>query len=613
MFLKQLQQKVYQGLLASNLVLITSFSLPLYSQQSGDEDFLASLPDQYKKRIELQEQNDSAEVEMLFNSNTSIETNKAILYRLKEELQLLEESFEQDKKNTNELERFGDKFFKTVQSSFMPINNANPGRDYAVGPGDSFTILLTGADSSELKDVFVERNGSIFIKGVGSLNINGKTVVEVEKLMQDFISSKRVGVSSSISLSKMRDKQILVVGASKNPGIYTVSGSSSILSVISVSGGIAKNGSYREILQRRNGKTIAVFDLYDVFINGNMPTHNLISGDSILIKPINSLIPVTGGINFPALFEITNQDNLTSLLEYAGGFSADHHGFDFIEIMQLQSSGYEAIRLPHSDISSYKITPRDAVLVPSFQSELQVEKAITIQGMVNKPGTYLIKEGEKLSEIIKKAGGYKSNAYIYGSSLFRQNVKDQEEYFAQRKFLDSIKFIVSSIGKPGVNITPQALEFLETELKTTPYLGRVVTEFDLDKISIDPARDTQLLDKDMIVIPPLQRVVFLFGDLKNPITLRYEPGFTIKDYLKQAGGFGKSATNNLLVINPNGVSSLYKGTILPFSRQTDIYPGSIIYAPNDTGKLDGVMYVSTIAPILSSLALAAASLNSISD
>ena len=126
MFLKQLQQKVYQGLLASNLVLITSFSLPLYSQQSGDEDFLASLPDQYKKRIELQEQNDSAEVEMLFNSNTSIETNKAILYRLKEELQLLEESFEQDKKNTNELERFGDKFFKTVQSSFMPINNANP-------------------------------------------------------------------------------------------------------------------------------------------------------------------------------------------------------------------------------------------------------------------------------------------------------------------------------------------------------------------------------------------------------------------------------------------------------------------------------------------------------
>ena len=46
MFLKQLQQKVYQGLLASNLVLITSFSLPLYSQQSGDEDFLASLPDQ---------------------------------------------------------------------------------------------------------------------------------------------------------------------------------------------------------------------------------------------------------------------------------------------------------------------------------------------------------------------------------------------------------------------------------------------------------------------------------------------------------------------------------------------------------------------------------------
>jgi len=613
MILRPSNQTIYKPLFFACIGLIINFSSFAFSQSNMDEDFLGSLPDTYKKRIELKENTSSNEVEKLFNADTSLETNRAILYRLKEELKLLEESFDQDEPSVRELERFGDKFFRTVQSSFMPINNPNPSRDYSVGPGDRFSILLTGADSAILDDITVERDGSISIKGAGKVNVNGKTLAQAEELITEFISQKRVGVSSFVSLSKMRDKQILIVGASKNPGIYTVSGTSSILSVITASGGIAENGSYREIVHKRDGKIIAIYDLYDVFINGNMPTNNLISGDSILIKPINSLIAITGGINFPALFEITEKDNLESLIDYAGGFSSDHYGFDYIEIMKFQNSGYETVQLSHQDITNYQLNPRDAVLVPSFKNDFQVEKSVSVQGMVNNPGTYFIKDGEKLSELIKRAGGYKSNAYLYGASLFRQNVREQEEYFAQRKFLDSIKFIVSSIGKPGVNITPQALEFLETELNTTPYLGRVVTEFDIDKISIDPSVDTQLLNQDSIFIPPLQRVVFLFGDLKNPITLRYEPGFSIKDYLDQAGGFEKSATKNLLVIDPNGVSSVYKGSILPFNKVIDIYPGSIIYAPNDTGKLDGVMYASTVAPILSSLALAAASLNSISD
>lgn len=608
-----LQPKIYNRTITQfYFVIITFLSSHALSQSELDETFLNSLPDSYQKRIKTKESAESSEIERLFNSDTTLEKNKEILFRIKEDLSNLEGAMNSSLEE-NQLERFGDKFFKTVQSSFMPINLPNPQSSYLIGAGDSFTILLTGSEKRLLKDIFVNRDGSLNIDEIGSINVQGKTLSEAETLINDFISIKAVGVSASISLSKMRDMQILVTGGSNNPGIYTVNGASSILSLIAASGGISENGSYREILHKRNGKTIRSFDLYDIFVNGNLSSHKLMSGDSILIKPIKKLIPISGGVNFPAIFELKDGEDLATLIDFAGGLSSSNYGFDYIEVIELTSSGFNNLQIGLNETKNYKLKHRDSVIVPSYKNDLQVEKTVSIQGMVQKPGTYVINEGEKLSQLIKRAGGYKENAYLYGASLFRQNVIEQEKYFAERKFLDSIKFIVSSIGKPGVNISPQAIEFLETELRATPYLGRVVTEFDLDKISINPVLDTELLEDDVIVIPELQKVVFLFGDLINPITLRYESGLTVYDYLAQTGGFEDSATRDLVVINPNGVSTLYANSRFPFKKNVDVYPGSIIYSPNDTGKLDGVMYASTIAPILSSLALAAASLNSIAD
>ena len=88
---------------------------------------------------------------------------------------------------------------------------------------------------------------------------------------------------------------------------------------------------------------------------------------------------------------------------------------------------------------------------------------------------------------------------------------------------------------------------------------------------------------------------------------------SINDYIKRVGGLKKSAFNDLVIIDPDGTTHLFNSRSLRFGSVVDIYPGSIIYAPRDIGKLSGVMYASTVSPILSSLALSLASLNSISD
>ena len=86
-----------------------------------------------------------------------------------------------------------------------------------------------------------------------------------------------------VSLTNMRDINVLVTGNVFAPGMYTVSGGANILSVLNIVGGINDNGSYRNILIKRAGEVIATVDLYDALINGNLSFNRLRSGDSIVV------------------------------------------------------------------------------------------------------------------------------------------------------------------------------------------------------------------------------------------------------------------------------------------------------------------------------------------
>jgi protein involved in polysaccharide export with SLBB domain len=240
-------------------------------------------------------------------------------------------------------------------------------------------------------------------------------------------------------------------------------------------------------------------------------------------------------------------------------------------------------------------------------------KKVSIEGMVNRPGEYFISEGETLSKLISRAGGYKDNAYSYGGALFRESAKEKEKIYAQLNYADTVNYIVSNIGKPNRSVNSSALDLLSEELRAQNHTGRVVADFGITNIKSKNVDDIELEDNDRIVIPSLEKIVYLFGDFKNPSNLTYKSNLTIQDYIDSVGGVKDSAFDEIIVIDPDGLTHIYKKSRLSFSASVDIYPGSIIYAPRDIGKLSGVMYASTVSPILSSLALSLASLNSISD
>ena len=105
---------------------------------------------------------------------------------------------------------------------------------------------------------------------------------------------------------------------------------------------------------------------------------------------------------------------------------------------------------------------------------------------------------------------------------------------------------------------------------------------------------------------------FLFGEFNNPINASYAPTDQVDDYLRLAGGLNEASNTKMIIISPDGTTQTFTPSFLKLSRPV-IYPGTIIYSGKDVGRLDGLQFSATLAPILSSLAISLASLNSINN
>ena len=426
-------------------------TMPISSQGLSPlaEDFMAGLPPSVREELEVQNQVDSeAELDKLFRSDTSIEKNKVILRNLEEELKALKLRLDNDGTEvTNRMQRFGDSFFQTFQSSFMPVNVPNIGSNYVVDVGDVFMFTRSGQKNTD-EDLMVGRDGSLAITGSGKLQVAGRTLAQVEEMVNSLVKATQIGVSHMLALKELRDVQVIIVGAVENPGIYTLSGGSNVIGGLHVAGGINQSGSFRNIELRRNNKAIATFDLYDLFVFGQYDNQNTLrSGDTIFVHPSKFQVPVAGGVNNSAIYELTDDENLKDLIGFAGGFNETFYGFNKVLVTRNLPQKRTLEAVPVEQLDSFMLRPRDSVMVPSYSYESNDLYKVTIEGRVKRPGTYFVLPGETLEMLVMRAGGYEKDAYEYGAALFRETAIDQEEIFAQLNYADTLNFIVSSLGK----------------------------------------------------------------------------------------------------------------------------------------------------------------------
>ena len=592
---------------------ILFFSSYIFSQ-SIDDKFLESLPENIQQDV-LSEASKNNDEDIIFRSpNTRQELPLETVNRLVSEIEELKKKYTSTEIDSNELKRFGDGFFSSIQSSFMPINDPSFSNGYIINPGDKIKLQIVGPKSS-ISDFEVEREGSINIPNIGKFFVAGLELKEADKMLKEAISLKLTGSNSFLTLTGIGDIQILMVGNIKKPGIYTINGNSNILHALDVSGGIANNGSYRDISIKRNNNIIASVDLYDVFINGNTKQDfNLRSGDTILVGAILPTVAISGAVSNPAIYEI-KEKSLSSLIEISNGLTHDIDSERNIIITRKNQNSLIEVSLDKNSLRNFEIFPGDNIYVPKYSAKPSKASSVTIKGQINQPGTYTLDEGETLSNLLNRAGGYKSNAYTIGAILSRESLKKLEEEINERIYKDLIKYIINTSSKTaGGNGGESGLPLLLSEFKDTKPVGRMPAEFDLDVLEQDQSKDIELKDGDSIFIPSMPTEVYVFGEVMNPGSRIYNPKFGFQSYIHESGGLTNFALDShIVIVSPDGVAQKGKRSLRFINESSNILPGTMIYVPREVGKRDNLEVSALMTNVFSSLAISLASLNSISD
>ena len=502
--------------------------------------------------------------------------------------------------------RFGAQIFDMMQTSFMPINEPNFDSSYVLDFGDTLEIQLIGQKNS-IDELSVKRDGSINIPEIGKIFVAGLSLEATNALIKNKISNAYIGIEAFVSLVNIRDIQVLITGNAYNPGIYTLNGNSNLLHALSMAGGIDEKGSYRQIDLIRDNNVISSIDLYDIFIHGKSGFgQRLRSGDSILIRPVDNLVSISGAVKRPGTFELKPSETFLDVFNYANGFSPSADK-DTLRIERLDGEVNRFIKVSDvNSLSSIKIAPGDGLNVRAYE-----RKSVTITGAVNTPGIYVISRGETLLSLIEKAEGYKDDAYPFAGILNNKKTLSVNQEAVDRLYT---AFVQKLITKGDALFASESLPFILAELKKSTITGRVTAEFDIDVIKASPLLDTTLDDGDEIIIPTLTQQVYIYGEVNNPGAIRYKSGQSVNEYLINSGGQLESADReNIFVIHPNGEINRISNARLSFlnNRSNDIliYPGSVIYIPRKVFTRDPAMIASIWAPIVSALALSLTSLS----
>jgi polysaccharide biosynthesis/export protein len=587
---------------------------PWLLSQDYNEEFLESLPENIVEDLQFQSKQNKKEEEFDYsNPDTRIKKLEFSLEEAERTLAKIRIDIGKDSQSYSpELQRFGDDFFRTFQSSFSPINNPNITGEYILDAGDKLTIQLVGQKNNIIEE-FIQRDGFLFLEEVGSVMLAGLNLQEANKLIELKVNQAFAGVETYLSLSEFRGINVLITGNAENPGIYTLQGGSSPLSLIHAAGGITKEGSFRSISHMRTGKLLQNIDLYQILIDGNLSFANqLRSGDSIVVHQKLDEVRMSGGFAKPGIYEFTDEEFLEDLLSYSGVKSS--HIKKMLQIERLEPDLSKKIFMV--DISNTKKTllkDGDSVELYSIEPKFTPIKKVSISGEINIPGTYSVSDSMRLSDFIELAGGYTNSAYPLAGIFSRESVKKLENESKENGYNELIRYLVSSpsFGTNAASGTEGLITFLSL-LKDYQPTGRIVTEFELSELKKNPILDRILQDGDIVHIPAFTSEVFVFGEVMRPGPVNFNEIYNSKEYIEASGGFSRVAdTDRVILISPDGQPQAIKFGLLRLDHG-QVLPGSVIYVPREIGKVDGLNLAATLSPIFSSLAISIASLNSIS-
>jgi protein involved in polysaccharide export with SLBB domain len=307
------------------------------------------------------------------------------------------------------LQRFGAEIFRNGTGNLDELPMDLPaGPDYVVGPGDGLTISLSGGISQRLQRV-VDREGRVALPEVGGVEVSGRSLGDVQNLVQKVLRGQFRGVEAEVSLSRIRTVRVYVVGDVERPGPYDVSSLSTPLNALYIAGGPTSGGSLRILIHRRGQQVIEEVDTYDLLLHGvRGNVQRLEAGDTIEVPPLSGEVTVEGMVRRPALYELHGEKNLAEVLELAGGVLPSGT-LRHVDVERVQShEGRTMLRLdiPETDndasvtqaLDNFSVQDGDKIRITPILP--YADRTVYLDGYVSRPGKFAYQDGMKVTDLI---------------------------------------------------------------------------------------------------------------------------------------------------------------------------------------------------------------------
>ena len=407
---------------------------------------------------------------------------------------------------------FGHNLFTNRNLSFEPSANLATPVNYRLGPGDEVIIDIWGASENTIRQT-ISPEGSIQVKDLGPVHLNGMTVKEANSYLQREFSKIYSGIGGSdpnsqirLTLGDIRTIQINIMGEVAIPGTYTLSSFSTIFHALYRAGGVNEIGSLRGIKLVRNGKTIENLDVYEFIMKGKMNDDiRLQEGDVIIVEPYQSLVRIAGKVKPPIFYEMKTTETVASLLKYAGDFTGDAYKKS-VRIIRKSGREHQVYNVDEMDYSVFRLDDADSVTIDAVLDRF--ENKVEISGAVFRPGLYQL-DGEvnTVKQLIKKAENLRGDAFLNRAILDRER--------------DDYSHEIISVNLNGL-------------------LNGTVADIPLKK-------------NDHLYIPGIhdlkeEETVSIYGEVQNSGIYLYSDKMTIEDLVIQSGGLLEAAATTRISV-----------------------------------------------------------------
>ncbi len=413
--------------------------------------------------------------------------------------------------------------------------------------------------------------------------------------------------------------RVIITGSVFKPGAYALEEGMTIKNLVEKAQGLKEDAfiGRANIARLRSdfSKEFLSVDLRSIFKGEKsflLQKEDSIHVVSLLELKDKRFVTINGPVKLPGDYVYEDSLTLQSLILQAGGFQ-DLATAVGIEVgrrkkeIVLNSKGAATADVFKIEMSKdltklgsdFYLQPYDVISIKSDPTNLK-QTNVKLSGELLYKGVYTLENpDERLSSVIKRAGGLLPHANIDGAKLVRK--KDNVDTI-QLKRLGLSASKNSKLG--GSNDSPGLTDLDGVQTKITE------VALNLKNILTNPGSDDDitLRDGDELIVPRFDNTVSINGEVLKPVTVQFEAGKGFSSYLSASGGFTRKAyRSRAFVVYPNGASAKTH-QFLGIRRYPRITPGSSIFIPvrPDINAFDAAkagILVSALSAVVTGLVL----------